>query len=239
MTDLNRARVGGTSSGIAAAICLTESGSVRDASRPAWAASVLRPGGGKFWTSPDWSSGSRSLGPAFGVGFGAGAATTLATRTSRGMSVLYSGAGWPSWNVVEWVLRCSVVARHRASRGAGLTSAEKHGVIRVDRLVAGMAYGLCEIGVAACGLVGAPLIIAGSHASSTPVRAPLEIVGCSIAFITVSAQLVILAWFSIQSGPYKTRSFQTTPRSLHRAGVAAWVLTVTAGVVLGLVFSTS
>jgi hypothetical protein len=63
-------------------MCLTESGSVQDSSRPARAASVLRPGGGKFWASPGWPSASRSLGPAYGVGFGAGTALTLATRAS-------------------------------------------------------------------------------------------------------------------------------------------------------------
>lgn len=155
------------------------------------------------------------------------------------MTPSFHSAGLPGWNLVRWVLRSAVVTKRRASGGNGLTTSEINGVLTVDRQVVSLVYSSCMIGVVACGIVGAPFLVAGSYVHATVARAVLIICGSSIVLVTASIQVVVLVWFTSQRGSYKHRSLRTSAGSLKRAGISAWLLTLIAGVVLGSLLTTS
>lgn len=149
--------------------------------------------------------------------------------------VLYVEAGWPTWNVVGWVLRSGVLAKRRAEGGSSsLTPHEVAGHLAVDRLVAGLAYARCMILTGLGIAIAVGFVIPGRALAAGIGRGMMYGIGFALGSLPAAAQLVILVWFSSQAGRYKTRLLRTTSRSLRTASIFAWVIGILGGIVFAL-----
>jgi len=147
----------------------------------------------------------------------------------------YLEAGRPDWNLVGWVLRSAVIDRRRLEgKSTSLSGREKAGVLEVTQPVASLAYARCMI-LTGLGIAVAMVFIVPARALPRgAVRSSLFGLALCIAALPAASQLVVLAWFSAQGGPYKTRMLRTAPASLRRAGIFAWALSLIGGVIFAV-----